>query len=389
VLGVASARWHGPLATLPHSALGFAFAWRGLVALADPLRAGVAEAVAEARGAGVRVLMLTGDHPETARAIAAQAGLRAGHVMTGEELARLDDATLARSVAHCDVFARMRPDAKLRLVQALKRDGAVVAMTGDGVNDAPALVAAHVGIAMGARGTDVAREAASIVLLDDNFVTIVRALRQGRTIYDNLARAVRYVLAVHVPITGLALLPLVLGTPMLLMPVHVVFLEMIIDPASTLVFEGEPARPDVMRRPPRPGTQRLVSARMLFGSLLEGAGVFVAVLAVYLAARTLRVPAPQLGALAFTATVVGNLGLIGANLSLGTGGERGSRRLLWVIVGGALAGLAASTLFAGPAAWLGFAPPPLSLVGLAALLPLAVVGLGIAGRRLRPSVAAG
>jgi Ca2+-transporting ATPase len=387
VLGVASARWQGPLATLPLSARGFALAWHGLVALADPLRAGVADAVAEARGAGVRVLMLTGDHPDTARAIAGQAGLRAGHVMTGDELAALDEATLARSVAHCDVFARMRPDAKLRLVQALKRDGAVVGMTGDGVNDAPALVAAHVGIAMGARGTDVAREAASIVLLDDNFVTIVRAIRHGRTIYDNLSRAVRYVLAVHVPITGLALLPLLLGTPMILMPVHVVFLEMIIDPAATLVFEGEPAREDVMRRPPRPGTQRLVGVRMLFGSLLEGASVLAAVTTVYLLARALRLPAPEAGALAFIATVVGNLGLIGANVSLGTPGERAGRRVLWLIVGGALAGLAATTLFAVPAAWLGFAPPPLPWAGLAALLPLAVVGVAIAGRRLRRSPA--
>jgi Ca2+-transporting ATPase len=190
-----------------------------------------------------------------------------------------------------------------------------------------------------------------------------------------------------VPITGLALLPLLLGTPMILMPVHVVFLEMIIDPASTLVFEGEPAREDVMRRPPRPGTQRLVGARMLLGSLLEGASVLAAVTVVYLLARTLRLPAPEAGALAFIATVVGNLALIGANVSLGTPGERAGRRVLWLIVGGALAGLAATTLFAVPAAWLGFAPPPLPWAGLAALLPLAVVGVAIAGRRLRSSFA--
>jgi Ca2+-transporting ATPase len=389
VLAVASARWQGEDSTLPLTPKGFAFAWSGLVALADPLRAGVKEAVAEARAAGVRVVMLTGDHPATARSIAAAAGLHTAQVLTGEDLARLDDAALAQAVAQADVFARVRPDVKLRLVQAFKRAGAVVAMTGDGVNDAPALVAAHVGIAMGARGTDVAREAASIVLLDDNFVTIVRALRQGRVIYDNLAHAVRYVLAVHVPITGLALLPLLLGTPLILMPVHVVFLEMIIDPASTLVFEGEPARDDVMRRPPRPSAQPLVSARMLFSSLAQGAVVFLAVAAVYLFGRRLDVPAPELGALAFIATVVGNLGLIAANLSLRPSAGSENRRVLWIIVGAALAGLAATTLLATPAAWLGFSPPPLRLAALALVLPLAAVAGELLLRRFLPRSFAG
>jgi Ca2+-transporting ATPase len=227
------------------------------------------------------------------------------------------------------------------------------------------------------------------VLLDDNFVTIVRALRQGRVIYDNLAHAVRYVLAVHVPITGLALLPLLLGTPLILMPVHVVFLEMIIDPASTLVFEGEPARDDVMRRPPRPSAQPLVSARMLFSSLAQGAVVFLAVAAVYLFGRRLDVPAPELGALAFIATGVGNLGLIAANLSLRPSAGSENRRVLWIIVGAALAGLAATTLLASPAAWLGFSPPPLRLAALALVLPLAAVAGELLLRRFLPRSFAG
>jgi len=237
VLAVADARWHGD-AALPPSMRDFDFGWRGLVAFADPLREGVVEAVAEAHAAGIRVVMLTGDHPATARAIAAQAGIAAGTrgVVEGHPLEAMDDDALLRCATGSNVFARVRPEQKLRLVAAFKRDGQVVAMTGDGVNDAPALMSAHVGIAMGQRGTDVAREAAAIVLLDDDFVTVVRAIRLGRTIYDNIRRAVHYILAVHVPIAGLALLPLVGGGPLVLLPLHVVFLELIIDPACSIVF---------------------------------------------------------------------------------------------------------------------------------------------------------
>nr|MBP8098112.1 HAD-IC family P-type ATPase [Arenimonas sp.] len=209
---LAAASWDGgadiEASGLPDSIRDFRFRWLGLIGFADPLRSGVAEAVLEAQAAGIRLIMLTGDHLETARAIALQAGLAAtSEVALGSELDDLDEQALAQRVCVVNVFARARPEHKLRLVNALKGSGDVVAMTGDGVNDAPALMAAHVGIAMGGRGTDVAREAASIVLLDDNFVTVVRAIHQGRSIYDNILRAVSYILAVHVPITGLALLP--------------------------------------------------------------------------------------------------------------------------------------------------------------------------------------
>jgi Ca2+-transporting ATPase len=373
---------------LPGSAAGFRLRWLGLLGLADPLRAGVPAAVAQAQAAGVRVVMLTGDHPDTAAAIAVQAGLqRTRRVVTGEALAGLDAGDQARTVADVDVFARVRPDDKLRLVRALKAGGAVVAMTGDGVNDAPALVAAHVGVAMGGRGTDVAREAASIVLLDDDFVTVVTAIAQGRTIYDNLVRAMRYILAVHVPITGLALLPLALDAPLVLLPVHVVFLELIIDPASTLVFEREPPVADVMRRPPRARDARLVSLRTLLGSLAQGLLVFACVAAVYVVARGQGVPAGELAALAFTALVAGNLGLIAVNRAPG--------RWRWlpadnppylVVVVAALALLLLATRWPAVAAWFRFEPPPW-LPWLAALaLPLAVLRLldAVPRRAARP-----
>lgn len=387
VLAAAAAVWNEDANGLPSSARGFGFQWRGLLGFADPLRAGVREAVAEVQTAGVRVIMLTGDHLETARAIATQAGLAdSGTVVLGSELA-LDEAALTQRAREINVFARVQPDHKLRLVDALKRDGQVVAMTGDGVNDAPALTAAHVGIAMGERGTDVAREAASIVLLDDNFVTVVRAIRHGRVVYDNIVRAIRYILAVHVPITGLAMLPLLFGGPLILLPLHVVFLELIIDPASTLVFEREPAAADVMRRPPRSPSQRLLDARTLFGSLGQGLVVFAAVAAIYALGRASEVSVPQLAALSFTALVVGNLGLIVVNRA-GAAHRRWWRQsnpAFWMVTLSALCMLFLITRFEGPGRPFRFAPPPLDLSLAALLLPLLGLALieGWRGMRAR------
>jgi Ca2+-transporting ATPase len=377
VLAAASTAWNEGVTRLPLTARGFRFEWRGLLGLADPLRAGVREAVDEAQAAGIRVIMLTGDHLETARAIATQAGLTNSEaVVLGSELA-LEGAALARRARETNVFARVQPDHKLRLVDALKRDGQVVAMTGDGVNDAPALTAAHVGVAMGERGTDVAREAASIVLLDDNFVTVVRAIRHGRVIYDNIVRAIRYILAVHVPITGLALLPLLFGGPLMLLPLHVVFLQLIIDPVSTLVFEREPAAPDVMQRPPRSPSQRLLDVRTLFGSLGQGLAVFAAVAAVYALGRASEISAAQLAALSFTALVIGNLGLIVVNRA-GAAHRRWwqqSNPAFWIVTLSALSLLFLVTRFEGPGHPFRFAPPPPDLSLVALLLPL--LGLGL------------
>ena len=269
VIGVAGAGWSGE--PTPSSPRDFAFDFIGLVGLADPLRAGAREAVADCRAAGVRVVMATGDFPATAAAIAHEAGIDGGHVVTGEEIAALDDDALARRIKVADVFARIMPDQKLRLVNALKAQGEVVAMTGDGVNDAPALKAAHIGVAMGGRGSDVAREAASIVLIDDDFGAIVKAIRLGRRIYDNLGKAAAFIVAVHVPIAALAVAPLLTGLPTLIGPVHIAFLEMFIDPVCALVFEAEPEENDVMQRPPRPPSKTLVDLSLGLSSLLQGA----------------------------------------------------------------------------------------------------------------------
>ena len=241
--------------------MDFSFKFLGLVGLADPLRASVPEAVSQCRSAGIKVVMITGDYPATAQAIARQAGLDAEDVMTGEQLEKLSEAELAQQLRTATVFARIMPEQKLRIVNALKANGEIVAMTGDGVNDAPSLKAAHIGIAMGGRGTDVAREASSIVLLDDDFGSIVTAIRLGRRIYDNLRKAMGFIFAVHVPIAGLALLPLLFGLPILLAPMHIAFLEMVIDPVCSLVFEAETEEDNVMRRPPRPPTSLCSPAR--------------------------------------------------------------------------------------------------------------------------------
>src|SRR5205823_5973827 len=239
VLGVAEASWRDE--ALPDTQQGFTYSFCGLVGFADPLRPEVADAVAQCRSAGIRIIMITGDYPATAAAIARQAGLDPERVITGAELSALDDETLAQAARRPTAFARIMPEQKLRIVSALKADGEIVAMTGDGVNDAPSLKAAHIGIAMGGRGTDVAREAADLVLLDDDFAAIVTAVRLGRRIYDNLRKSMAYIIAVHVPIAGLALIPLLFGLPLVFSPLHIAFLEMVIDPVCSIAFEAEPA----------------------------------------------------------------------------------------------------------------------------------------------------
>ena len=342
VLAVARADFDG--ADLPTNRHAFEFRLVGLVGLADPVRPGVPAAVAECATAGVRVVMMTGDSPGTARAIAAQVGLKAGDVVTGAEFEDADPATLARRIRDVDVFARVLPEQKLKLVQAFRANGDVVAMTGDGVNDAPALKAAHIGIAMGGRGTDVAREAAALVVTDDDFSSIVDAVRMGRRIYDNLRRAMGYVLAVHVPIAGLSLLPLFLGWPMVLFPVHIAFLQLIIDPASSTAFEAEPEAHDLMRRPPRsPGT-RLFDRRLLVVSILQGASVLAASLLCFRLGMLHTGVAATARAMAFTTLIGGNVALILVNRSW----ERSAfatfatrNRTAWVLVAGAVAMLAA------------------------------------------------
>ena len=342
VLAIARATFKGT--AWPPQQHDFPFVFLGMIALADPVRARVPEAIGVARRAGMRVAMITGDYPGTAEAVAREAGIDlGGGMLTGPEIDALDDAALRRRLETTHVFARVVPEQKLRLVEAFKANGEVVAMTGDGVNDAPALKAAHIGIAMGGRGTDVAREASSLVLLDDDFASIVDAIRLGRRIYSNLHKAMAYILAVHVPIAGMALLPLLFGLPLVLAPVHIVFLELIIDPACSIVFEAEPEEPDSMRRPPRRADAPLFSLRTLLLSLLQGTTVFVAVAAVYAISLQRGQGADEARALTFTTLVIGNLCLILANRSW-SATLRASlctpNPALWWVIGGTLGFLA-------------------------------------------------
>jgi Ca2+-transporting ATPase len=313
VLGVAEAQWHE--AQLPDSQRGFDFSFRGLVGLQDPLRPSVREAVRQCRSAGIRVVMITGDYPETARAIAAQADIDAGEIVTGAMLGEMDDAELAAKVQEVTIFARIMPEQKLRIVEALKAAGEIVGMTGDGVNDAPSLKAAHIGIAMGGRGTDVAREASSIVLLDDDFGTIVTAIRVGRRIYDNLRKAMGFIVAVHVPIAGLALMPLLFGMPILLGPIHIALLEMIIDPVCSLVFEAESEEADVMQRRPRAPDASLLSRDLVLWSVLQGIIALGAIGGVVLWAFGQGTSEAELRALLFFALVGAVLALVLVNRS--------------------------------------------------------------------------
>jgi P-type Ca2+ transporter type 2C len=313
--------------------------FRGLVAFQDPLRESVPAAVAECRSAGIRVVMITGDYPDTARSIARQAGLADPEaVISGSDLASMTDAQLRERMRHAQVCARVAPAQKLRIVNALKRNGEIVAMTGDGVNDAPALKAAHIGIAMGGRGTDVAREASALVLLDDDFSSIVHAVRLGRQVFDNIKKAIVFTLAVHVPIAGLSMLPvLIFGWPLLLMPIHIVFLELIIDPSCSLVFEAEEAEADIMRRPPRDPAAPLFSRRTLGVAVLQG----LSVLAVCTGVVALALPARGADAarsLAFATLVTAFLMTILVNRSW-TGSVvsmlRRPNRAMWAVVTGA------------------------------------------------------
>ncbi|MDB5571187.1 MAG: family hydrolase [Hyphomicrobiales bacterium] len=313
VLGVARATFEGD--QWPEAQQAFDFQFVGLVGLADPLRASVPAAIAECRTAGVRVVMITGDYPETAKAIARQAGIDAGEPVSGDALAAMSDEDLAARVGSTNVFARILPEQKLRIVTALKARGEIVAMTGDGVNDAPSLKAAHIGVAMGGRGTDVAREASSMVLLDDDFGSIVAAIRLGRRIYDNLRKAMGYILAVHVPIAGLALIPLLFGLPTLLTPVHIASLELVIDPVCSLVFEAEREEKDVMRRRPRDPNEPLFSRALIAWGLAQGLFALALVAAIYAVALQRGMPVDEVRALAFFSLVMSILALVFVNRS--------------------------------------------------------------------------
>lgn len=315
VLGVAKASIHGK--GLPDIQHDFTFDFIGLIGLSDPIRKNVKQAVSECFTAGIRVIMITGDYPVTAKHIAMEIGLQnPDNCITGQELQQMSEAELRKRIKETNVFARVVPDQKLKIVNALKKNGEIVAMTGDGINDAPALKSADIGIAMGKMGTDVAREASSLVLMDDNFASIVKAIKMGRRIFDNLQKAFGYVFAIHVPIAGLSLIPILLGNfPIILWPVHIVFLELIIDPACSIIFEAEKEEKNVMTRSPRRINEPFFGSRKIVFSCLQGIGILGVTMVVYLLALNQGYDAKEVRAMAFLTLIVSNIAVILTNRS--------------------------------------------------------------------------
>ena len=328
--------------SLPEIQHDFDFEFVGLIGLSDPIREEVPGAVAECYQAGIRVIMITGDYPVTATNIAREIGLKNhASVINGSELQEMSEDELCRRISDVNVFARVIPEQKLKIVNALKRNGEIVAMTGDGVNDAPALKSANIGIAMGEKGTDVAREASSLVLMDDNFASIVGAVKMGRRIFDNLQKALGYIFAIHVPIAGLSLIPVFFANwPLLLWPVHIVFLELIIDPACSIVFEAEKEEKNVMNRPPKNISEPFFGARKIWLSCMQGVAILLIVFAVYFFGLKLGYSEAEDRALAFTTLIAANIAVILSNRSWTTNIFRiistSNRTVKWVAGGAAV-----------------------------------------------------
>jgi len=328
---------------LPEGQHDFEFEFAGLLGFIDPVRPSVSKSLKECYTAGIRVIMITGDYPGTASHIARQIGLKdPERYITGPELASMPKEELQTKIKTTNIFARVVPEQKLEIVNALKQNGEVVAMTGDGVNDAPALKSAHIGISMGERGTDVARESSAIVLLNDDFFSIVAAVRLGRRIFDNLKKAIGYIFSVHMPIAGLALFPILFNLPLVLLPAHIAFLELIIDPACSTVFEAEPEEINIMNRPPRNLQERLFDRKSLTLSLLQGMSILAAVIAIFLYALHTGKDEVEARTLTFAALVIANLTLIVVNLSRSrslTKTLTSDNKALKLVMAGALFGL--------------------------------------------------
>lgn len=339
VLGVAEGTCE--IHHLPHKQSELRLRFLGLLGFADPVRPGVTASIDLCNAAGIQVIMVTGDHSQTASAVAQQVGLKNPHkVLLGHQMATMSDSDLLVALRDVHCMARMIPEQKLRVVQLLQGQGEVVAMTGDGVNDAPALMAAQVGIAMGKKGTDVARESASIVLLDDDFSSIVQGIRIGRGIYDNLQSAMSYLLAIHLPIAGISILPVFLDLPLVLMPVHIAFLHLLIEPACSLVFESEPLSADIMQRKPRGREDKFFSKKLILPSLWQGAVVYVMTIFIFVLALNRGQGELDARALTFTTLIFANLGLIFMNRSSSRSFLQGfqviNRPLAWMLFGSIL-----------------------------------------------------
>ncbi len=376
VLGVARSSF--PEDSLPDKQHDFEFDFVGLLGFVDPVRDSVASSLKDCYTAGMRMIMITGDYPGTAQHIARQIGLKnPEEFITGPQLAQMNPEELREKIKTVNIFARVIPEQKLAIVDALKANGEIVAMTGDGVNDAPALKSSHIGIAMGERGTDVARESSAIVLLNDDFSSIVQAVRLGRRIFDNLRKSISYIFSVHVPIAGMALIPVLMGLPLVLLPAHIAFLELIIDPACSTVFEAETEEKNIMDRPPRNLKERLFGRKNFFYSFIQGLSVLVAVIFIFLWFYN-GTPAneDQARTLSFATLVIANIMLIVVNLS-------GSRSLvttmnsknkaLWLVVVGAMLALLMTILVPLFQNLFHFSPIPLTDFFIAALVGIASV----------------
>ena len=318
VLGVARANlMSGELPSLQHD---FDFEFIGLIGLSDPIRKNVPDAVRECYKAGIRVIMITGDYPVTAINIGKEIGIKNSELcITGSELKDMTEDELCERIKLVNIFARVIPEQKLKIVNALKKNNEIVAMTGDGINDAPALKASNIGIAMGEKGTDVAREASSLVLMDDNFASIVGAVKMGRKIFDNLQKALGYIFVIHVPIAGLSLIPVLFGNlPLILWPVHIVFLELIIDPACSMIFEAEKEEKNVMSRPPKEIDEPFFGARKIIFSCMQGVGILVISLLVYFISLKLGYSEKSVRTLTFVTLIVSNIAVILSNRSWST-----------------------------------------------------------------------
>jgi P-type Ca2+ transporter type 2C len=378
VLGVARGTYQTP--DFPTQQDNFNWTFLGLIALENPPKANAGAVINAFTEAGIQVKMITGDFPETAQAIARQVNLPgADTFVTGESIMAMSDDELQREVTSKAVFARMFPEAKLRVVDALKRNGEIVAMTGDGVNDGPALKAAHIGVAMGKRGTEVARQAASIVLVHDDLSNMIDAIAQGRRIYQNLKKAVAYIVSIHIPIILVVAIPLLAGWKWanIFSPIHVIFLELVMGPTCSIAFENEPAEAGQMQQPPRRVTDTFLAGPELLRSILQGLGIAGAVLGVYYSTMQTGESVEVVRTLVFATLVFSNMLLTLVNRSFRQSvfqTLRTPNRILWLMLGLTMALLLITLLIAPAQQLFRFAPVPVA--SLAWCMLAAMLGVG-------------
>ncbi|QMW01017.1 cation-translocating P-type ATPase [Spirosoma foliorum] len=310
VVGVAGSEWTG--SSFPKNQDDFNWQFKGLIAFENPPKSNAKRVISQFKQAGIAVKLITGDFPETAISIARQVGLLVDRrILTGAEVMALSDVMLQQQVGLTSVFARMSPDAKLRVIQALKATGQVVAMTGDGVNDGPALKAAHIGVAMGQRGTELARQAASLILTNDNLASMVNAIALGRRIYQNLKKAIAYIISIHIPIILTVTVPLLANWPFtnLFSPIHVILLELIMGPTCSIGFEQEPAEKGLMHQPPRPINSTFFTGKELSLSLIQGLVIALFTLGVYYQSMQQGLPIDVVRTKTFASLIMSNLWL--------------------------------------------------------------------------------